>query len=190
MFLRLYSYSALALLLFGLTWLITERNTSSPEDLTTVSETYSGPCMNYWTTDPAFTDTMSLQAQAMRLYDKREYALALEAFQRFEPTIEEEGLYNLYLGICYLKCDFANLAISSLNSATETCKKFELVQMSKWYLALSHLKAGEEKEAIERLKQLVEANAAQRYQADEILKKLQSGENPIQKLLAAAVKPA
>ncbi len=139
--------------------------------------------MNYWTTDPNFKDTISLQSQAMALYDKGDYTLALEAFQRYEPNDEDEALFHLYLGICYLKSDFANLGIIHLTEASELFDKFEMIQMSKWYLALAHLKAGEQQEAVDRLNQIVEVNAPQKYAADEILKQIDVASNPIKSLM-------
>lgn len=76
----------------------------------------------------------------MKLYDEGEYTLALEAFQRYEPNANDEALYNLYLGICYLKSDFANLATTHLSDAASIFRKYEMIQMSRWYLALAYLK--------------------------------------------------
>lgn len=167
------------------TWFITER-LKTPED--TLQSLYTAnvkPCMNYWTTDPQFKDTVSMQAQAMKLYDQGEFTLALEAFQRFEPEAHEEALYNLYLGICYLKSDFTNLGIMHLTEATDQFRKFDMVQLSRWYLALGYLKAGKEKEAVESFKKIVEVNAPQRYKSEEILKEIDIATNPIKGLLLA-----
>jgi tetratricopeptide (TPR) repeat protein len=164
-------------------WVISEQ-TKAPEDtLTQLYEANSKPCMNYWTTDPAFADTISLQAQAMKLYDEGEYTLALEAFQRYEPSAHDEGLYNLYLGICYLKSDFANLATTHLADASTLFRKYEMIQMSKWYLAMAYLKLGQQKEAVETLEQIIKVNAPQRYAADAILKRIDVASNPVKNLL-------
>lgn len=170
---------------FAATWFITEKMKAPEDTLTSLYDANIKPCMNYWTTDPNFKDTVSLQAHAMKLYDEGEYTLALEAFQRYEPNADDEALFNLYLGICYLKSDFANLAISHLSESTELAKKFEMIQMSKWYLALAYLKAGQQKEAVEKLKQLVEVNSPQRYAADEILRQIDIASNPIKSVLLA-----
>jgi cytochrome c-type biogenesis protein CcmH/NrfG len=60
-----------------------------------------------------------------------------------------------------------------------------MIQMSKWYLALAYLKAGQQKEAVEKLKQLVEVNSPQRYAADEILRQIDIASNPIKSVLLA-----
>lgn len=172
-------------LAFTATWFITEKMKAPEDTLTSLYEANIKPCMNYWTTDPNFKDTVSLQAHAMKLYDEGEYTLALEAFQRYEPNTNDEAMYNLYLGICYLKSDFANLAINHLTESTDLSKKFEMIQMSKWYLALAFLKAGRQQEAVEKLNQLVDVNASQRYAADEILKKIDIASNPIKSVLLA-----
>ncbi len=164
-------------------WVISEK-TKAPEDtLSQLYEANSKPCMNYWTTDPNFVDTISLQAQAMKLYDEGEYTLALEAFQRYEPNANDEALYNLYLGICYLKSDFANLATTHLSDAASIFRKYEMIQMSRWYLALAYLKLGQEKEAVATLEQIIKVNAPQRYAADAILKKIDVASNPVKSLL-------
>lgn len=162
------------------TWFITERLKTPEDALTGLYEANAKPCMNYWTTDTGFVDTVSMQAQAMKLYDEGEYTLALEAFQRFEPQAKDEALYNLYLGICYLKSDFANLAINHFVEASDEFNKFEMIQLSKWYLALAYLKAGQEKEAVHHLKEIVELNGPHRYKSEEILKQLDIASNPIE----------
>lgn len=139
--------------------------------------------MNYWTTDTGFVDTVSMQAQAMKLYDEGEYTLAIEAFQRFEPQAKDEALYNFYLGFCYLKSDFANLAISHFDESSQLFKKFEMVQLSRWYLALAYLKVGDQENAVEVLKNLIEVNAPQRYVADNLLKQIDISSNPLKSLL-------
>ncbi|MDZ4667179.1 MAG: hypothetical protein SGJ00_04770 [bacterium] len=164
-------------------WIIGERAKAPEDALAHLYDANIKPCMNYWTTDPNFVDTISLQAQAMKLYDEGEYTLALEAFQRYEPSIKDEGLYNLYLGICYLKSDFANLAIHNFLDASTQFRKYEMIQMSKWYLALGYLKLGKQKEAVETLEHLIEVNAPQRYAADAILKQIDVQSNPVKSLL-------
>ena len=167
---------------FG-TWFITERLRAPEDSLHTIYNNNIKPCMNYWTTDPNFTDTNSHQAMAMRLYDQGEYLLALEAFQQFEPGKDDEALYNLYIGICYLKADFDNLAITHLTEAVELFKNFDRIQLSKWYLALAYLKAGMEKDATKTLEQIVEVNAPQKSQAKAIISEIDYSGNPIKGLM-------
>lgn len=118
-------------------WIITESVKSPEDEMLELSDANVKPCMDYWTTDTAFIDTISLEAQAMKLYVKGEYQLAIEAFQHFEPKDKDEAMYNLYLGYCYLKSDFSNLAILHFDESAKLFNKFELIQLSKWYLALA-----------------------------------------------------
>ncbi|MDP3929809.1 MAG: tetratricopeptide repeat protein [Bacteroidota bacterium] len=164
-------------------WIITESVKAPEDEMVKIYDANIKPCMNYWTTDTGFVDTVSMQAQAMKLYDEGEYTLAIEAFQRFEPETKDEALYNFYLGFCYLKSDFANLAISHFDESSQLFKKFELVQMSRWYLALAYLKVGDEENAVKVLQNLIEVNAPQRYVADNILKQIDFSSNPIKSLL-------
>ena len=60
--------------------------------------------------------------------------------------------------------------------------KFELIQISKWYLALAYLKKGDQENAVKILKGLIEINAKQRYAAIDILKKIDVSNNPIKSL--------
>ena len=143
--------------------------------------------MNYWTTVPSYTDTVSMHMQAMKLYDKGDYALALEAFQRFEPNENEQSLYNLYTGICLLQTNFNLLAISRFQEAIEVGNKFEIIQ-SEWYLALAYLKSGRQNEAIATLNKIIEINASQKYQAQNIIKKIDIASNPIGHLLVFVTK--
>ncbi len=181
-FLNLCAYVLLA---FLASWFISERLKSPEITLYNISETHLEPCMNYWTSDTGYTDTLSNAARAMRLYDQGEYSQAIETFQRMEPNETEEANYNLYLGICYLKSGFANLAVIHLSEAESLFKKYKMIQMSKWYLSLAYLKAGQEKEAVDKLFQLVSANAPQRYKAEEILTNIDGASNPLKSLKLA-----
>lgn len=184
------TFSAISLILFAfiITWVVSEKNIAPNDSLQVIFENNMKPCMNYWTTDPSYSDTVSMHMQAMKLYDKGEYALALEAFQRFEPNENEQSLYNLYTGICLLQTDFNHLAVSKFQEAIDAGNKFEVIQLSKWYLALAYLKSGRQTEATETLKKLVEVNAAQRYQAEHIIKEIDVASNPMNHLLVFVTK--
>lgn len=171
---------------FGLiiSWVVSEKDIAPSGELTVLYENNMKPCMNYWTTDPSYTDTVSMHMQAMRLYDKGEYRLALEALQRFEPNEKDYGIHSLYTGICLLKSDFDNLAISKFQDAVAESKKFEMIQMSKWYLAMAYLKAGRQKEATQTLKKIIEVNAPQRYQAQLIVEEIDKASHPLKSFVA------
>ena len=183
------TFSAISLLLFAfiIAWVVSEKNLASNDSLHGIYDNNMKPCMNYWTTDPSYTDTVSMHMQAMKLYDKGDYALALEAFQRFEPNENEQSLYNLYTGICLLQTNFNLLAISRFQEAIEVGNKFEIIQ-SKWYLALAYLKSGRQNEAIATLNKIIEINASQKYQAQNIIKKIDIASNPIGHLLVFVTK--
>lgn len=184
------TFSAISLILFAfiITWVVSEKNLAPNDSLQSIYDNNMKPCMNYWTTDPSYSDTLSMHMQAMRLYDKGQYALALEAFQRFEPNEKEQSLYNLYTGICLLQSNFNLLAITRFQEAIETGNKFEVIQLSKWYLAMAYLKSGRQKEAIATLNKLVEVNASQKYQAQNIIKEIDVASNPINHLLVFVTK--
>jgi tetratricopeptide (TPR) repeat protein len=184
------TFSAISLLLFAfiIAWVVSEKNLASNDSLHRIYDNNMKPCMNYWTTDPSYTDTVSMHMQAMKLYDKGDYALALEAFQRFEPNENEQSLYNLYTGICLLQTNFNLLAISRFQEAIEVGNKFEIIQLSKWYLALAYLKSGRQNKAIAALNKLIEINASQKYQAQNIIKQIDIARNPISHLLVFVTK--
>jgi tetratricopeptide (TPR) repeat protein len=164
---------------------VSEKNAfATREELHLIYEANMNPCMNYWTTDPSYKDTVSMHMQAMRLYDKHEYNLALEAFQRFEPNETEEGYYNLYSGICLLVSNLDNLAINKFKEAIYFSKKYDQIQLSRWYLAMALLKTGNKPEAILTLKKIIEVNAPMRYQAQLIVDRIDTDTNPIKQMFA------
>ncbi len=164
-------------------WYLTEKFSAPEESLQTLYTENLKPCMNYWTTDPNYRDTSGMEATAMRQYDKGEYILALEALQRFEPKKEEEALYNLYIGICYLKADFGNLAIYHLEQSVDQFTNYDRLQLAKWYLALAYLKDGKEKPAVKRLEEIVDVNATQKEFAKSIIQQIEANSNPISSLM-------
>ena len=94
-----------------------------------------------------------------------------------------DAINNLYLGFCYLKSDFTNLAISHFDESSHVLEKFELIQLSRWYLAMAYLKSGDQENAVKILQHLIEVNAPQRYVAENILKQINVASNPIKSLL-------
>jgi tetratricopeptide (TPR) repeat protein len=163
-------------------WIITESVKSPEDEMIELCNAHAKPCMDYWTTDTAFKDTISLEAQAMQLFNKGDYNLAIEAFQHFEPQEKDEAMYNLYLGYSYLKTGFTNLAILHFEESANTFKKFDLIQLSRWYLAMAYLNKGDKENAVQTLKGIIEINAPQRYAAIDILKQIDVSNNPIKSL--------
>lgn len=165
------------------TWFISEQFRAPEDQLLGIYDRNFKPCLNYWTTDPNYVDSTGLSQIAMKYYEKGEYALAIEGFQNIEPRAEEEGYYNLYLGISYLKTGFDNLAINSLELAVKDFKEFNNVNLSKWYLSLAFLKAGRDKEALEGLNDIVRLNAKQKSQAVLIIKDVEQAKNPLRAIV-------
>ncbi len=178
----LYKFVLLFAIFFG-TWYLIEKYNTPEANLKSIYISNIKPCMNYWTTDTNFNDTTCMEAIAMRQYDKGEYILALEALQRFEPKKKDEALYNLYIGICYLKADFENLAIYHLEQSVDQFNNYDRLQLTKWFLALAYLKAGKERPAIKRLEEIVEVNATQKEPAKAILQDIEINNNPISRLI-------
>jgi tetratricopeptide (TPR) repeat protein len=87
-----------------------------------------------------------------------------------------------------LQTNFNLLAISRFQEAIEVGNKFEIIQLSKWYLALAYLKSGRQNEAIAALNKLIEINASQKYQAQNIIKQIDIASNPISHLLVFVTK--
>ncbi len=167
------------LILIGLGfWILNQKLGNKQSNYTDVYDQYSKPCLNYWTTDTGYKDTGSMAFMAMVYYEQKNFNMALEAFQRYEPKKEEEAFYNFYIGLCYLYTDFNNLAINHLQMASETFKGFSLIHLSRWYLGLAYLKSNMEKEAAIEFEEIVKMNAQHRTQAAEILEKIDSRKNP------------
>ena len=125
---------------------------------------------NHYTSPDKFTDTLSLALSAMKFYTLGNYRLAVETFQRYEPLPEYDGYYNLYLGICYFKIGYTNVAIRHFDESAESFTMFNDKVVAKWYLSLAMLKADRIKDAKQILKQLVEQNTTYKKKAQDILK--------------------
>ena len=156
---------------------------NTAEKLKEIYEQHFKPCLNYWTSDPAYSDSSELSQMAMKYFERGEYSLAIEGFQRFEPRTEDEGFYNFYLGIAYLKTGFDNLAINHLEKSSRAFKDFNNVHLAKWYLSLAYLKAGREKETMPVLNEIVSLNAKQKTQAQQVIQEIDQAKNPFKGLL-------
>ncbi|MCA0426528.1 MAG: hypothetical protein LCH37_03750 [Bacteroidetes bacterium] len=182
---RFLIYLLIIVVVFLATWFISERYRAPEDKLREIYDQNFKPCLNYWTSDPNYTDSTGLSQIAMKYYEKGDYSTAIEGFQNFEPRTEEEGFYHLYLGLSYLKTDFDNLAIYRLQLATQSFRDFTNIQMSKWYLSLAYLKAGRDNEALEGFQDIVRLNARQRPQAEVIIERIEQAKNPLRAMLGA-----
>ncbi|MFN4083277.1 MAG: tetratricopeptide repeat protein [Bacteroidia bacterium] len=179
----------LALIIIGVGfWVLNQKYGSNKRNYEDLYNMYSKPCLNYWTTDTGFIDTSSMAFLAMSYYDKKNYQLALEAFQRYEPQANEEAFYNFYIGLCYLYTNFNNLAINHLEISLSLFKDFTKIHLARWYLGLAYLKSNQIKEATEQFKEIVKMNAQFRTQANELLEEIERRRNPFKIFGAVSIK--
>jgi tetratricopeptide (TPR) repeat protein len=127
---------------------------------------------NYYTSPDSFIDTNSLALSAMKYYTLGNYRMAMETFQRYEPQIEDDGYYNLYLGICYFKIGYTNISIGHFDESAESFKMFKDKTTARWYMALAMLKANRISDAKAVFEKLVNQNTEYKKKAQEILKQL------------------
>ena len=175
---KLLLSSGLLVVFLALAWVVYGFFFGHGSDRREIYDKYFKPCLNYWTTNAEFKDTLSLARAAMNYYDKGNYQLAIEAFQRFEPEKKDEGYYNLYYGISYLKTDFDNLAISHLLNASTLFTDFNNIYMTKWFLALAYLKSNRESECVQLLDEIIRLNASYKSVAAQLETDLKGNYNP------------
>lgn len=177
--LSLFMKLFLAVMVIGIGfWVLNQRYISSQNNFTDLYNLYSKPCLNYWTTDTGYKDTGSMAYLAMIYYDQKNYQLALEAFQRFEPESHEEAFYNFYIGLCYLYTNFNNLAINHLEISADMFKDFSKIYLARWYLGLAYLKNNQANEALEQFEEIVKMNAQFRTQANELIREIKKRKGP------------
>jgi tetratricopeptide (TPR) repeat protein len=128
---------------------------------------------NYYTNSEKFTDTLSLAITAMKYYTIGNYNLALNAFQKYEPLLEDDGYYYLYMGICYLKTGYSSLAIRQFTESMNSFSTFNEKIAVRWYMALAMLKAERIEDGKVVLDQLVKENTVYKKQATDILAELE-----------------
>lgn len=156
----------------GIVWLIYNPNKYNNVEVESIVNENFKIYPNYYTSPDSFTDTTSLALPAMKFYTLGKYQLAMETFQKFEPQLEDDGYYNLYLGICYFKIGYTNISIGHLNESAESFKMFNDKTTAKWYMALAMLKANRISEAKIIFEQLQNQNTAYRKKSQDILKLL------------------
>lgn len=156
----------------GIVWFVYTPNKYNNLDVDSIIEENFKIYPNYYTSPDSFTDTASLALPAMKFYTLGNYQLAMETFQKFEPQIEDDGFYNLYLGICYFKIGYTNISIGHFYESAESFKMFNDKTTARWYMALAMLKANRIQEAKAIFEQLVEQNTSYKKKAQDILKQL------------------
>jgi len=169
---KAFNFILIILLITAGIWVADKLINKGSSDYTNTYNKYFNPCPNYWTTDSAFKDTNSMAIVAMRYYDVGNYNLAIEAFQRFEPKVDDEGFYNLYLGIAYQRSGFENLSINHLIVSSDSFKDFYNIHVAKWYLALAFLKDGRIDECQAELDEIIKINASYKGIATSLKKDL------------------
>lgn len=156
----------------GIFWFIYNPNTYNDEETNSIITENFKIYPNYYTSPDSFTDTNSLALSAMKFYTLGNYRLAMETFQRYEPPIEDDGYYNLYLGICYFKIGYTNISIGHFYESAESFKMFKDKTTARWYMALAMLKANRINDAKVIFENLVNQNTEYKKKAQEILKQL------------------
>lgn len=101
---------------------------------------------------------------AMALYEQGAYELAIERLAKLE---EPKEWLSFYLGMSQLASGHAEAAIASFEAVDNP----RLAEQKQWYLALSLLKAGEEKMAISVLNE-VSSSSAYAQKSEQLLEKL------------------
>lgn len=156
----------------GIFWFIYTPNKYKNLDVDSIIEENFKIYPNYYTSPDSFTDTTSLALPAMKFYTLGNYQLAMETFQKYEPQIEDDGYYNLYLGICYFKIGYTNISIGHFYESAESFKMFSDKTTARWYMALAMLKANRIPEAKIIFEQMVNQNTSYKKKAQDILKKM------------------
>lgn len=85
-------------------------------------------------------------AQAMRLYDVKNYQEALPLLEKHQKRMISDNFSRLYLSICYLMTEQTDKAIEHLQTLIGS-NDLELLSAAKWYLALAYLQKGQVEEA-------------------------------------------
>lgn len=108
--------------------------------------------------------------EAMKLYENREYANAINGFNTYINQYPDQYEVRLYRGIANMQMDSINLAIKDLEAVMENNRK--LTDQAQWYLALLYLKDGDVAEARKILKQIAESENIFNEKAQNILNKI------------------
>ena len=156
----------------GIVWIIYNPSKYKNVDVDSIITENFKIYPNLYTSPDSFTDTTSLALPAMKFYTLGNYQMAMETFQKFEPQIEDDGYYNLYLGISYFKVGYTNIAIGHLNESAESFKMFNEKTTARWYMALALLKVNRIPEAKVILEQMVDQNSEYKKKSQDILKLL------------------
>ncbi len=109
--------------------------------------------------------------KAMNLYQNKEYA---EAIQLFEKVLTEDnsriGL-NLYSGISHMEIEEYDEANESFNKIIDH-KANAFIESAEWYLGLCYLKTNETEKAFEVFGEIVERDGYFKQDARKIMRKL------------------
>lgn len=156
----------------GIVWFIYNPDRYNNSEVENIVEENFKIYPNYYTSVDSYTDTLSLALSAMKYYTLGNYRLAMETFQKYEPLPEYDGYYNLYLGICYFKIGYTNVAIRHFDESVESFHMFNDKTVARWYMSLAMLKANRINDAKKILEQLVTQNTTYEKKAKDILKQL------------------
>lgn len=112
-----------------------------------------------------------LLAEAMNLYENKNYAEALKVFNNISDNYSND--ISLYKAISFLETNETKQAIQLLNESLEkNGEGWEYYQDAQWYLALAYIRSKQTKEAKNILQQIVADERVYFEWAKELLQRL------------------
>jgi FimV-like protein len=165
---QVFYWAAAAILLLLVPVFIIMRNNTSEEQL---FSQYFSPHQNQWV--PVTGDTADLPTQAMKHYEKQNYALALPILEKILGTGTDtaEAEVQFYKGNSHLALNHTKEAISCFETILAMPAN-QYTEEAQWYLALSYIKADDKKKARQTLKEIVaEQNHPYNKDAQQLLNK-------------------
>jgi hypothetical protein len=112
---------------------------------------------------------------AMRLYNKKKYELALNAFESITSELASNDSILLYKSICYYHLTRFDDAILNLSELAKNPRKNQFAE-ARWYYALSLIGAQRRDEAIVILEQIIKDDSDYKREAKKELNKLKGNE--------------
>jgi tetratricopeptide (TPR) repeat protein len=163
---QMYYWAAAAVLLLMVPVFMLLKNNVSEDQLFTE---YFTPHANQWVSP---NGDSSLSNQAMEQYEKQNYALALPILEKMLGTDTAEAEVQFYRGNSHLALNHPKEAIACFE-AVLTMPANKYTEEAEWYLALSYVKADNEKQAKKTLKSIIEKeNHPFHKDAQDLMKKL------------------
>ena len=112
-----------------------------------------------------------LEANALELYETGHYAEALQQFERFPSSQQNQPDILFYAGISSIEINQLDKAEMYLTEAAQQHDS-TFVAQAHWYLALIHLKKSERKQARKQLTSLAQYTPIYKEKASQLLREL------------------